>query len=115
MSEQHFHFKHFQDSGAVHVGEEVYPIVAGVVACPLAVGRGADWTLASPEEIEAYENGSDSDVESVLDGTVADVEAHVLTLDDAPTLEALAVEEAAGKKRKGVLEAIAARLAELAK
>jgi hypothetical protein len=50
------HYQHpSMTEGVVHFEDEVYPVVAGVVECPLEVGEGADWERAEPEQIEAHQ------------------------------------------------------------
>lgn len=49
------HFKHPQTDGNVHYGDESWPIVGGVVECPLEVGEPAEWPRASEAEIKAHE------------------------------------------------------------
>lgn len=62
-----------------------------------------------PEPSNTEEDGSD-----LLRGKVAEVVERIIALDDAQRLATLhAIEEQAAKPRKGVLDAIVARLAEL--
>lgn len=55
------HFKLPQPDGkvppdnTVHYGDESWPIVNGIVECPLEVGRGAEWPQASEPEAAAYQ------------------------------------------------------------
>jgi hypothetical protein len=61
------HFKHPQVGGTVHYGDESWPIVAGIVECPLEVGDGAEWPRATPDEIKAYAKASSGEVDEVVD------------------------------------------------
>lgn len=54
-----------------------------------------------------------SSVPSILDGSVADLTAAIMEQADPRTLQNLRLEETRGKNRKGALDAIDARLAEL--
>jgi len=108
------HFKHPQTEGTVHYGEESWPIAAGVVECPLEVGEGAEWPRAYGEDVEAHMRAltgptADDRRRELLQGSVADVEEALGAVSQPEELAALEQLESAGKKRKGVLEAIHAR------
>jgi len=56
------HFRHPHDGvTAVSFEDETYPVVSGVVHCPVDIGHGADWRPATADEITAYAAGLDSD------------------------------------------------------
>jgi hypothetical protein len=113
-------FKAPQAEGTIHYGEESWPIAAGVVECPLEVGEPAGWPRVYGEDVEAHQRALTAPPESltpaaegpgaILQGSIADVVAHLATVTDADALDAFQAAELAGKNRKGVFEAIAGRL-----
>ena len=53
---------------AVSFEDETYPVVSGVVHCPVDIGQGADWRPATADEITAYEAGLDEHAAQASDG-----------------------------------------------
>ncbi len=45
-------FRHPQADGRVHYGDESWPIVGGVVECPLEIGEGAQWPRVTDKQIK---------------------------------------------------------------
>lgn len=85
----------------------------GVVAFNTETGAcGYCADVAASEAAKAKAAGSDTP--ELLNGSVAVVVAALEAVAATEQLDALAVAEAAGKNRKGVLEAIAARKSALA-
>jgi hypothetical protein len=115
----HFHIP--DADGVVHYGDESWPIHANVVECPIEVGAASEWARATPDQIAAHSkavNGPTLEelAGDILSGSVAEVEEAVKTLDTLNVIEAMQIVEAAKPKaRKGVLDAIAARLDVLTK
>lgn len=114
------HFKTTQVDGTVHYGDESWPIVAGVVECPMEVAEGAGWPRASAEDIQAHARAltgpsDDEQRAELLKGSVADVEESIAGVASVDELGAIEAAEVAGKNRQGVLKAIAARLDALTK
>lgn len=116
------HFRAPQFDGSISYGDEAWPIVNGVVECPLEVGEGAGWLMASAAEIAAFGDGGRKqdpppafDPAVILAGTVPEVQGALESIADAQQLDALEAAETADRKRKGVLDAIKARLEVLTK
>jgi hypothetical protein len=90
----------------------------GLIGTPAAVDddEDAQASVAGPEDTEVVEvqvGGAETPTE-VLAGKVADVAARIATETDAGTLRILLeTENGSGRPRKGVVEAIEARLSEL--
>lgn len=49
------HYKHPQADGRVHYGDESWPILAGVVECPIEVGAAAEWPRAAEDQVKAHD------------------------------------------------------------
>jgi hypothetical protein len=47
--------------GRIHFEDEVFEVRVGVVKCPLEVGEGGDFAVASASEVEAYEKALAAD------------------------------------------------------
>lgn len=78
-------------------------------------GKSADVDLMPGEEPGDWFTFDDGNTAASgpLDGSVADLEAHIATLDDPDAIQALIDAETAGKSRKGALAALEARRDEL--
>lgn len=50
----HFQVGHI-DNGSVGYGSESWPVIKGVVKCPLEVATGTGWMPASDEQAAAYD------------------------------------------------------------
>ena len=49
-------FKHpSMVDGNIHFENEIYPIVKGVVECPLEIGLNAEWAQLTPQEEKDYD------------------------------------------------------------
>jgi hypothetical protein len=95
-------------------GGECYPVIDGVIDCPEELGRAHRWKALEEPKPEDQKPAEQKPAEKkLLAGTVGEIEYAVQAIEDLEVLKQLQADETAGKARKGVLEALAARLEQL--